>query len=298
MPSLIPFGSKGSWYKGNLHTHTTQSDGKLSPVESMQWHADRGYQFMGITDHNLLTNPLNFHPQAPLLAIPSIEVSAKRGAVEYHVICIGVDHIPGLIGCDPQEAIDNTVAQGGIAFIAHPYWHDLTLDDLLPLHGHIGIEIFNTGCWLEIQKGHSLVHWDGILRRGQRVFGLAVDDSHFAYPDHGVGWIMARGERFDKHSILTALKQGHFYATTGPEIYDVSLVGRSVTITCSPARSIFVVGDIYHCPMAAQAWDGKPITMATIELHPKQEYFRIEVVGMDYRSAWTNAYFIDSLSPK
>jgi len=296
MPSISPFCSKGSWYKGNLHTHTTQSDGKLTPTESMQWHADHGYQFMGITDHNRLTNPLEFNSHPPLLAIPSIEVSARRGTVEYHVICIAVNRIPGQKDCDPQEAINNTLSMDGIPFIAHPYWHDLSLNDLLTLQGYIGIEIFNTGCWLEIQKGHSLVHWDGILRRGQRVYGFAVDDSHFAYPDHGIGWIMVRSAKLDKNSILTALKQGQFYSSSGPELYDVSLEGRKVTITCSPARSIYVVGDIYHCPAAAQAWDGKPITSATLELHPEQKYFRIEIVDMEYHSAWTNAYFLDNLS--
>lgn len=296
MPSLLPFSIHGSWYKGNLHTHTTQSDGKLTPVESMQWHADHGYHFLGITDHNRLTNPFEFNENPPLLTIPSIEVSAKRGTVEYHVICIDVDRIPGQVGCDPQEAIDNTTSMDGIAFIAHPYWHDLSFDDLLSLRHHIGIEIFNTGCWLEIQKGHSLVHWDGILRRGQKVFGLAVDDSHFAYPDHGKGWIMVRSNHFNRMSIKQAIKNGWFYSTMGPEIFDVKLDGRTVTVECSPARSIFVVGDIYNCPKAAQAWDGKPITAAEIELHPRQKYFRIEVVGMDNQSAWTNAYFVDDIS--
>ncbi len=176
--------------------------------------------------------------------------------------------------------------------MAHPYWHDLTLDDLLTLKGHIGIEIFNTGCWLEIQKGHSLVHWDGVLRRGQRTWGLAVDDSHFAYPDHGRGWLMLRSQRLDTESVLSALKQGHFYASMGPEIYDVRLDGRKVTVDCSPARSIYLVGDYYHCPNAAQAWDGKPITTATFELKSQQEYLRVEVVDMDFQSAWSNAYFI------
>ncbi|NOZ20346.1 MAG: PHP domain-containing protein, partial [Planctomycetes bacterium] len=28
-----PFGTEGKWYKGNLHTHTTGSDGEKSPAE-------------------------------------------------------------------------------------------------------------------------------------------------------------------------------------------------------------------------------------------------------------------------
>ena len=293
MPSLSPFNSSGPWYKGNLHTHTTQSDGKLTPAESMRWHAEHGYHFMAITDHNVLTHPEQFLEQPPILAIPSVEVSAWREPVEYHVLCIGVSEAPAKVGCDPQEAIDRANQLGGLAFIGHPYWHDLTLNDLLVLEGHVGIEIFNTGCWLEIQKGHSLVHWDGVLRRGQRTWGLAVDDSHFAYPDHGRGWLMARSEKLEQASILEAVRNGSFYATMGPEIYDVQKEGSKVTVRCSPAQSIYLVGDYYYCPNAAQAWDGQPITTATFELLSMQKYFRIEVVDQKFQSAWTNAYFVD-----
>lgn len=239
MSSLPPFGKTGQWFKGSLHTHTTLSDGKLTPTENMQWHADHGYHFVGLTDHNRVTDPLAFNASPPLLAIPSVEVSARRGEVEYHVVAIGVRSLPIVHHQSPQATIDATNAAGGLCFIAHPYWHDHTLDDLLALRGHIGIEIFNTGCWLEINKGHSLVHWDGVLRRGQRVWGLAVDDSHFAYPDHGRGWVMVRAERLDEPSILDALRQGQFYSTMGPEIYDVQIEGQQVTVRCSPARSFW-----------------------------------------------------------
>jgi hypothetical protein len=292
MPSVSPFDSTGSWYKGNLHTHTTQSDGKLTPAESMRWHAEHGYHFLAITDHNVLTQPKKFLAEPPLLAIPSVEVTARRGPVEYHLPCIGVSELPAVYDTDPQEVIQRANQLGGLAFIAHPYWHDLTLDDLLTLHGHVGIEIFNTGCWLETQKGLSLVHLDGVLRRGQRTWGLAVDDSHFAYPDHGRGWIMLRSERLDQASVLESLRKGRFYASMGPEIYDVQKEGRKITVHCSPAQSVYLVGDYFYSPMAAQAWDGKPITTATFELVPNQKYFRVEVVDQKFQSAWTNAYFI------
>ena len=295
MPSLSPFNLPGKWYKGNLHTHTTQSDGAISPSENMEWHASHGYHFLGITDHNTLTQPTDFTPEPPLLAIPSVEISAQRGRVEYHVLCIGVDKMPAQRGCDPQEAINGANLQGGIAYIGHPYWHDHTFDDLLSISGHIGIEIFNTSCWLEIQKGHSLVHWDGVMRRGQQVWGLATDDSHFTYPGHGRGWVMVHSEILDRESILASLRQGNFYSSMGPEIFNISLEDRKVTVECSPARSIFLVGDQYYCPYAAQAWDGIPLTQATFELVPGQQYFRVEVVDMDYQSAWSNAYNIRTL---
>ena len=292
MTSLSPFGQPGQWLKGSLHTHTTQSDGKLTPAENVQWHADHGYQFVTITDHNRVTDPRVMVPNAPILAIPSVEITARRGPVEYHILAFGVETMPVAQNSDPQAVIDAVNAAGGLTVIAHPYWLDLTFDDLLSLLGHSAIEFFNTGCCLDSSKGLSLVHWDAVLRRGQRVFGVATDDSHWAYPDSGGGWVYLRAAQADRSSILDGLRTGRFYSSTGPEIYDVQLNGRQVSVRCSPVRSILVTGDYYHCPMGAHAWDGKPLTEATFTLDPHQEYLRVEVVDMDHNSAWTNAYFV------
>jgi len=294
MNSLPPFGQPGQWLKGNLHTHTTQSDGKLTPAENVKWHAEHGYHFATITDHNRVTDPRRWVPAAPIPVISSVEVTARRGEVEYHILSLGVDDMPAPRNSDPQVVIDAVNAAGGVAIVAHPYWHDLTFDDLLALHGHIAIEIFNTGCQFDSSKALSVVHWDGVLRRGQRVFGVATDDSHFAYPDYGGGWIWLRAEQADRASIVAALRAGAFYASTGPEIHDVQLDGRQVTVHCSPAFSILVIGDYYHCPMGVHAWDGNLLTEATFTLDPEQEYLRVEVIDVDHHSAWTNAHFVEA----
>ena len=116
MPSLSPFNSTGPWYKGNLHTHTTQSDGKLTPAESMRWHAEHGYHFLAITDHNVLTQPEKFLSQPPLLAIPSVEVSAWREPVEYHVLCIGVTEMPAAVGLRPTRGDQSRQPAGRTGF--------------------------------------------------------------------------------------------------------------------------------------------------------------------------------------
>ncbi len=42
-------------YKGNLHTHTTCSDGVRSPEEAIAAYREAGYDFLAITDHRLYT---------------------------------------------------------------------------------------------------------------------------------------------------------------------------------------------------------------------------------------------------
>jgi hypothetical protein len=43
--------------KGCLHTHTTCSDGKLSPQEVANEYESRGYDFIAFTDHDYLLKP-------------------------------------------------------------------------------------------------------------------------------------------------------------------------------------------------------------------------------------------------
>lgn len=44
------------WYKGNLHTHTFWSDGKAFPEVAVEWYKSRGYNFLGLSDHNIFQN--------------------------------------------------------------------------------------------------------------------------------------------------------------------------------------------------------------------------------------------------
>ncbi len=46
--------STPKWYKGNLHCHSYWSDGDAFPEVVMEWYKSHGYQFISLTDHNIL----------------------------------------------------------------------------------------------------------------------------------------------------------------------------------------------------------------------------------------------------
>lgn len=50
------FLENGQFYKGNIHCHTTCSDGKLSPDAIVKAYQDKGYDFLAITDHNVFSH--------------------------------------------------------------------------------------------------------------------------------------------------------------------------------------------------------------------------------------------------
>ena len=51
MKHLLPNVPK--YFKTNLHTHSTVSDGKLSPEELKEEYKKRGYSVVAFTDHEV-----------------------------------------------------------------------------------------------------------------------------------------------------------------------------------------------------------------------------------------------------
>src|SRR5210317_1417560 len=45
------FANPGKFYRGNIHTHSTLSDGTLEPAEVCRRYKAQGYDFISLTDH-------------------------------------------------------------------------------------------------------------------------------------------------------------------------------------------------------------------------------------------------------
>src|SRR5689334_3404789 len=52
--ALGAVGREPRWWKGNLHTHTFWSDGDDFPDMVTAWYKDQGYNFLAISDHNVM----------------------------------------------------------------------------------------------------------------------------------------------------------------------------------------------------------------------------------------------------
>jgi len=52
--SLGPGPPAARWYRGNTHTHTLWSDGDVAPEAAVDWYASHGYDFLVLSDHNIL----------------------------------------------------------------------------------------------------------------------------------------------------------------------------------------------------------------------------------------------------
>ena len=288
-----PFALPGRWLKGNLHTHTTQSDGALSPQEAIAWYRNHHYDFLAITDHWVHTPGAGDSLRAGFVLIAGAELHGPG----YHMLCVGLNGLPPReLDGDPAALARAVREAGGLPYIAHPYWTGQSSAEIAPLEEIAGIEVFNSVCDMMVGLGYAHTHWDELLTRGRRLTALAVDDVHWKHGAQGRGFVMVRAEEPSEAAILAALERGHFYSSTGPAILDLALVETedgqpALKVRCSPCTEI-----IFHArasrgrrivPEAGKMLDG-----ATWPLKEEQVYLRVECHDGAGGVAWTNPVYV------
>jgi hypothetical protein len=287
-----PFHMPGRWLKGNLHAHTTRSDGVLDAHERIAAYRDAGYDFIALTDHHVMSDDAA-KSTSEFLVIDGVEWHAEgpEPGEMYHVLGLNVP--AGLTMANPAslDEIKRTLTEAGaLMVLAHPYWSGNTVERVLKaVDGMFALEVFNATC-LGIGKGTSRVHWDDALDWGARICGIAVDDAHGTEHDVFKGWVMVRAPSLEAAAVLDALASGAFYSTTGPRIEDVVVDDGRIRVRCSPAVSITFVAQRYRgCRVEPRK--GKRLLDARYELRGDERYVRIEVTDAHGGTAWTNPMY-------
>ncbi len=295
--------------KGALHCHTTRSDGQCTPEEVIALHEQNGYDFLAITDHRMY-NYRNFVPGSRLTILPGMEMDANITPVHpvhcFHSVWLGREQpnnpylqdetFPRGEVADQhefQKLLDEAHQKGQLTFYCHPQWSGTFTREFEQMQGIFAMELRNSGCAqdnaVDVNNGWI---WDELLMQGKRIFGVAVDDGHLPR-HHCKAWVRVNADnRVD--SILDALRQGAFYASTGPEIYDFWIDDdQQAHVKCSPCASVH-----FYCAASVlrkqTSEDGNPLTEATLhcrvpELFP---YLRVEVTDQQGNVAWSNPIFL------
>ena len=82
----------------DLHTHSTFSDGTLSPEELLELAARRNLAALALTDHDTVAGIpefLNAAAQREIPALAGIEISSWDGEESLHILGYGIDHQDG-----------------------------------------------------------------------------------------------------------------------------------------------------------------------------------------------------------
>ena len=111
--------------KINLHTHTTQSDGRRTPEEAAKIYKDAGYDAIALTDHYFFTEEGCLSGLKILSGAEyDTEICCGREGV-YHIVALGCERDPE-IGREPklpaEEIVSRILAAGGTPVLAHPAW--------------------------------------------------------------------------------------------------------------------------------------------------------------------------------
>lgn len=310
-------GPQGAWYKGNLHTHTLNSDGDSTPDDVVRWYRERGYHFVTLTDHNYLT---------------SVDgLNALHGADDKFVVMKG-EEVTGsydkkpihVNGFDPasfikaptgtsvvdtmQRMVDAIREARGVPSINHPnFGWAITADELAAVQRTRLFEVYNGHPTVNNYGGGGVPGleeaWDRILSSGKLLYGIAVDDAHYfkrpedpTAPRPGFGWVHVRAPRLESRAIVEALERGDFYSSTGVELRALEVTSTAMTVTVREAASskyrIQFIGRQGRVLSEATA------SPATYAFKGNEGYVRAKVIESNGKSAWIQPVPVGSNAPK
>lgn len=320
------FPENGRFYKGNLHSHTTNSDGHLTPAEAVALFKSQGYAFLCLSEHDRYTDYRNEFDSKDFIILPGLEASANlidpangQRLKTHHMHGIlgttamqeaaaahfeHLEHLPVPVAEGQWDGLavaagvrDTLAAHGCLVTYNHPIWSRVDAEDFCDLDGIWALEIYNYNTVNESATGYDTTYWDKILRSGRQLFAFASDDNHNEglFDDACGGWIVVKADKLEHDAIIDAMLAGHYYSSAGPEIYNWGIKeGGIVWVDCSPCERVnFICGGYINAggTIIAPTRDGmKHVEFA---LKGTETYVRIECIDHAGKTAWTNAHFLE-----
>ena len=298
------FDKPGSFYKGNLHSHSTNSDGLLSPTDVVAAYRERGYDFTTITDHFIARYGFPVTDSTSLrtddfTTLIGVEMHGPRlqNGIIWDLLAIGIPFdFPHPTTEDNGFTLTKRAQEAG-AFVAvpHPMWNGVIHSDALAIADNIdAVEIYNHGHTLDSDRGNGWFLADSLSTAGHRLTAFAADDAHFKNDrfDRFGGWVNVKAESLEPESLLASLKAGDYYASTGAEILNVVVTSNEIVVESSPAIGIMVAG----AGTARNYRRGDHLTRASF---PKamfaDAFFRVIIEQKDGRKAWTSPIWLTDL---
>ena len=321
------------FFRANLHTHSTCSDGVLTPREIKEAYKARGYQIVAFTDHEVCVA----HPELndeDFLTLTSYELSVDGPGKCYHLnffakdpenrwqnfnresCCWGAVNYVDQVVCDGDEEREYSLEyvngmirkaneKGFLVAYNHPTWSQQSYPDYAGLKGLWAMEIYNQTCVSVGYEEYNDRVYQDLLMEGNRLFPLATDDFH-RY-EHGIagGWIMVGAKSLAYGDVMEALEKGDFYASTGPQIHSLTLEGNVLKVNCSEAVNVKIRAHV-RSAVRLMPETGETMTEACCDLTPWLErwkangtlagaFIRVTVTDRAGNKASTRAYYLDEL---
>ena len=205
----------GRFYRGNLHTHSTRSDGGMAPEAVCEAYRQQGYDFVAITDHYSaefgfpITDTRGARREDFTTLIGAeLHAPALANGHAWHILAIG---LPFDFGPVQEDETGPSLARraadaGAFVALAHPAFYGATIEDLESIPAAHAIEAVNEVCGRLNDTATSWYHVDQMLAAGRRITAIGADDAHFR--GHSSNFSLSGVDlRRDPADLLTALRR-------------------------------------------------------------------------------------------
>ena len=288
------------WYKANLHTHSTLSDGKQTPSELKDVYKSLGYDILCITDHELCIDH-SYLNEEDFLMLTGYEMGGinsekwNRRSKTYHLCYISRDpHNTAQVyriknfsdearalmkDADVEypwrwtystESINEMIslgkAQNYLVTYNHPGWSLQSYPDYAGLEGLWGVELYNSTCSVDGYDDNNQKVYQDMLMLGKNLYPVCADDLHNAKNRRKIkGFCMIGADALEYGAVIRAMEEGKIYASTGPIIHSIRYEDGKVYVACDGAQHINL-NTHFRIAKQVRADVGKTITEAEFDI--------------------------------
>lgn len=276
IPDAHVLNQDPGWYRGELHAHSRESDGKQPPSVVAHAAEEAGLDFISLTDHFAMSGW--YHMRRALtgrtLLIRGCEITSRLGHANMHGITTPINPCVDGTGWTINDAADEIHSQAGIIGVNHPFaavlgWRNESFDwDKADV-----MEVIHA---LDRPNNNlQLALWDHHLRSGRRLIGIGGSDSHDpAVGRHRLGdlvtWVYA--EELSEQGIIAGIRRGRVFVSYGPFVeFDITVAGETYGL-----------------------WDSAPASDVPIDIRVRVSHgtpVRVFVLknGMPFSFAWVSS---------
>jgi len=286
-----PFELPGTWYKAALHTHTSSSDGAWWPEDVAKLYRKRGFDVLALTDHER-TNDIRGLSDPGFLVINGIELHPLypgHKCRNHHIVGLGLPHgfpLSRAAQKDVRQCVQEIADTGGIAILAHPPGVSVRPHRYADMPGLAAFELWASHQQAMDGKGDREREWAAGLDAGIHLPAIAADDAH-ADSDVATAWTWLKMKSLSKGSVLSAIRSGACYSSTGPEIKDFRVTAETVELRCSSCATVALLGPGGKKAVRRAPSKGRGISGHSIS-RPDWPFVRAVVTDRAGNKAWTN----------
>lgn len=208
------------WYRGELHSHSTHSDGRRPVADLVKAAKEAGLDFLAVTDHFTAAHWQDLDGHDGVVLLRSMELTSHRGHANLHGLTRWVDTYVDRPEHTMVHVADDVHEQGGLVCVNHAFSGDQawrrfdTPWDRIDL---IEIAHLQQGANNDAQIGL----WDRLLTAGHRVIGVAGSDCHDPTdPGQALGQVVTvvHAEEAGERGIVEALRRGRVRVWRGADM--------------------------------------------------------------------------------